>query len=348
MKYSNALRALPLLLLLSPFVSAQSPVPVRVAEVQVAPMTDRVEALGTARAWEFVSVRANQTERVTGIHFESGQRVEAGALLVELNHAEQKAELAGARASLTRHLRDRERLEQLVARKLATQEQLDAASTLVQETRARVAMLEARIEERVIRAPFAGQLGLRQISLGSLVSPSEEIAILQDISRLKLDFTLPERHLPALSGGMSIEARSQAHPGRVFLGEVLVAEARVDPQTRAFTVRARIDNREGLLLPGMLLRVQLITNPRNALSIPEAALVPLANQQSVYVLEARDGGQVVRRQTVELGRRGEGRVEVISGLSPGERVVTRGTQYLQDGRAVTAQTEDRAAEVGQR
>ncbi|SHF74718.1 membrane fusion protein, multidrug efflux system [Microbulbifer donghaiensis] len=328
------------LLFLPPALLAQSagPVPVRTALVQEQEVANRLEALGTARAWEFVSIRASETEQVTRIAFESGQKVKAGDLLVELNHAEELAELAGARASLERYQRDAERLQRLERDKLATREQLDAASTLVAETRARIAALEARIADRVIRAPFDGQLGLRNISLGTLVSPTTEIATLQDLARLKLDFTLPERQLPLIDGGMAIQARSQAHPGRVFPGEVMLVEARVDPQTRAFTVRAQLDNRDGLLKPGMLLTVEIISEQRQALTIPEAALVPLADTQSVYVLERGEAGQVARLRQVTLGRRFPGRVEVLSGLSADEQVVTRGTLHIRDGQAVVAES----------
>ncbi|WP_323845792.1 efflux RND transporter periplasmic adaptor subunit [Microbulbifer magnicolonia] len=327
------------LLFLPPALLAQSggPVPVRIEPVQEQQIDNRLEALGTAKAWESVSIRASETEQITRIAFESGQRVKAGDLLVELSHAEEKAELAGARASLERYQRDAERLQRLERDKLATREQLDAASTLVAETRARIAALEARIADRVIRAPFDGQLGLRNISLGTLVSPTTEIVALQDISRLKLDFTLPERQLPLIDGGMAIRARSQAHPGRVFRGEVMLVEARVDPQTRAFTVRAQLDNRDGLLKPGMLLTVEIVSDQRQALTIPEAALVPLADTQSVYVLEGSEAGQVARLRQVELGRRFPGRVEVLSGLGADDRVVTRGTLHIRDGQAVVAE-----------
>ncbi|WP_237068528.1 efflux RND transporter periplasmic adaptor subunit [Microbulbifer guangxiensis] len=313
-------------------------VPVRTAEVRLEPVATPIEALGTARAWEYVSVRATETERIARINFDSGQRVQAGDVLVELNHGEEKAELAGVRASLERHRRDLERLQRLVRNKLATREQLDAAETLVAETRARLQALEARIEDRIIRAPFAGQLGLRDVSVGSLVSPSEEITTLQDIRQLKLDFTVPERQMPAVQGGMPIRAVSRAFPERVFHGEVMIAEARVDSQTRAFTVRARLDNPDELLKPGMMLVVTIVSDQREALTIPEAALIPLADNQWVYVLEPADDGFVARKRQVKLGQRYPGKVEVLEGLSRGERVVTRGTLHLQDGKPVVEQS----------
>ncbi|AOS96690.1 Multidrug resistance protein MdtA precursor [Microbulbifer aggregans] len=317
----------------------------RTAEVVQESVATPIEALGTARAWEHVAVRASETERITRIHFESGQRVKTGEILVELSHGEEKAELAGARASLERHRRDLERLQRLVRDKLATREQLDAAETLVAETRARVQALEAQIEDRIIRAPFSGQLGLRNVSVGSLVSPSEEITTLQDIRQLKLDFTVPERQMPAVEGGMPIRAVSRAYPERVFQGEVMIAEARVDTQTRAFTVRARLDNADELLKPGMMLAVTIVSDQREALTIPEAALIPLADNQWVYVLEPAGEGLVARKRQVKLGQRYPGKVEVLEGLSRGERVVTRGTLHLQDGKPVVEQS---AEELTQR
>ncbi|WOX04261.1 efflux RND transporter periplasmic adaptor subunit [Microbulbifer pacificus] len=318
------------------------PVPVRTAAVEQEQISNPIEALGTANAWEFVSLRAAVTEHISRIAFESGQQVKAGDVLVELSHAEELAELAGARATLQRHQRDAQRLRGLAGKNLVTREQLETADTQVAETRALIDGLQARIDDRIIRAPFSGQLGLRNISLGSLVTPTTEITTLQDIARLKLDFTVPERQLSAIDGGMAIEAVSQAHPGQVFNGEVMIVEARVDPQTRAFTARARIDNPDGRLKPGMLLRVRIISDPRDALTIPEAALVPLAGDQSVFVVEQTQGGHVVRQREVQLGHRYPGKVEVLAGLSRGEQVVTRGTLHIRDGQAVEVQTESEA------
>lgn len=337
-----------LLALLSPTpLQAQSgpdsaPVPVRTAAVALEQISNPVEALGTANAWESVSVRAGVTEHISRIAFESGQRVKAGDVLVELSHAEELAELARARATLQRFERDEKRLRGLVGKNLTTREQLEVAETQVAETRALIDGLQARIDDRILRAPFAGQLGLRNISLGSLVSPTTEITTLQDISRLKLDFTIPERQLSAIAGDMAIEAVSQAYPERVFNGEVMIVESRVDPQTRAFTVRARLDNPDGELKPGMLLRVRIISDPREALTIPEAALVPQAGDQSVFVVANTQGGHVVQRREVEIGHRYPGKVEVLTGLSQGEQVVTRGTLNIRDGQAVAVQADSEA------
>jgi len=337
-----------LLALFPPLLQAQSgpgdsPVPVRAAPVKLEQISNPVEALGTARAWEFVSLRAGVTEHISRIAFDSGQRVKAGDVLVELSHGEELAELAGARATLQRNERDAKRLRGLVKKNLTTREQLEAAETQVAETRALIDGLQARIDDRIIRAPFAGQLGLRNISVGSLVTPTTEITTLQDISRLKLDFTVPERQLSAISGGMAIEAVSQAHPERVFKGEVMIVEARVDPQTRAFTVRARLDNPDGRLKPGMLLRVKVISQPREGLTIPEAALVPMAGDQSVFVAEKTEAGHVVQRRQVQIGQRYEGKVEILSGLSQGDLVVTRGTLHIRDGQAVAIQSDSEAS-----
>ncbi|WGL15661.1 efflux RND transporter periplasmic adaptor subunit [Microbulbifer bruguierae] len=320
-----------------------TPVPVRAATVELEQISNPVEALGTARAWEFVSLRAGVTEHISRIHFASGQRVKAGDVLVELSHGEELAELAGARATLQRYERDAKRLRGLVGKNLSTREQLEAAETQVAETRALIDGLQARIDDRIIRAPFDGQLGLRNISVGSLATPTTEITTIQDIDRLKLDFTVPERQLSAIQGGMKIEAVSQAHPERIFNGEVMIVEARVDPQTRAFTVRGRLDNPDGQLKPGMLLRVRIISNPREALTIPEAALVPLAGEQSVFVVKKTEGGHMVQRRKVQIGHRYLGKVEVLAGLSQGEQVVTRGTLNIRDGQAVSLPAENGAA-----
>jgi membrane fusion protein (multidrug efflux system) len=183
----------------------------------------------------------------------------------------------------------------------------------------------------VITAPFDGILGLRQVSPGSLVTPGTPIATLDDISLIKLDFQVPERFLAVLAKGQEVTARSGTYPDREFDGRVTSVDSRVDPVTRSVTARAEIPNRDRLLRPGMLMSVQVFLQPRQAIVVPEIAVVQVGTESFVYRVKA-DG--TVERAVIALGSRRQGAVEVTSGLSAGERIVVEGTVKLREGARV--------------
>ena len=185
----------------------------------------------------------------------------------------------------------------------------------------------------MIRAPFAGRVGLRRVSVGSLISPGTVITTLDDTSTIKLDFTVPETFLPVVKPGLEIAARSVAYPEESFLGKVSSVDSRVDPATRSVTVRALLPNPEGLLKPGMFLTTRLSRGAIDALLVPEQALVPEGGEMFVFV--AKDG--VAEKRRIRIGERRVGDVQVVEGLASGELVVTEGTQKLRNGAAVTLQ-----------
>ena len=193
----------------------------------------------------------------------------------------------------------------------------------------------ARLDDRLIRAPFPGRLGFRQVSPGELVTPGSVITTLDDISVIKQDFSIPEVHLNLVREGMHLVAASSAFPGTTFDAEVRTVGSRIDAITRAATVRAYIDNRELILRPGMLLTVHLTTAEREALMVPEMALVQRASQAYVYRIE--EG--TARLVPVQHGLRRSGWVEIINGLSEGEPVVAEGVIKVRDGAAVTTAAE---------
>jgi membrane fusion protein (multidrug efflux system) len=187
------------------------------------------------------------------------------------------------------------------------------------------------VADRTITAPFAGVLGLRQVSLGALVAPGTVITTLDDDSTIKLDFTLPEAALSAIAQGQAISATSDAWPGVAFDGHIADIDSRVDPETRAVRVRAELPNSDGRLRQGMLLRVRVQLPTRQALVLPELAVQQEAEQSSVFRVGA-DGK--VEQVPVKLGTRREGVVEVVSGLKAGDRVVVEGTVKLHPGSTV--------------
>jgi membrane fusion protein, multidrug efflux system len=289
---------------------------------------DRVEALGTLRASESVTLSATLTETVSAIHFDDGDRVEAGQVLVEMTSAEEHALLVEAQSTLAEANRQYRRVESLAAQGTAAKSLLDERRREWETARARLAGIEARLGDRIIRAPFAGVVGLRQVSVGTLVTPGDLISTLDDDATMKLDFAVPSVFLGTLRPGLAISATSAAFPERRFTGSVAAIDSRVDPVTRAVTVRAALPNPERLLKPGMLMQVVLSKDPRDAVIIPEKALMPLGDRQYVLVVGA---DAKVERREIRIGTRRAGEVELLEGMVAGERVVTDGTLKLRPG-----------------
>lgn len=290
-----------------------------------------VEALGTARANESIEVRPVITATLMAVHFEEGQYVESGTVLAELENVEPWSELAAARANLAESEAQYRRLSELYKTNVVAQSEVAEITARREADLASVAAAEARLAHTVIKAPFSGRLGLRRVSVGSLVGPDTVITTLDDTNAIKLDFDVPEVYLSLLQSGLDVSARSAAYPGRLFAGEVASVDTRVDPVSRTITVRALLDNEERLLRPGMFLTVSLLRQDLQALMVPEQAIVPERSQQFVWVV---DDANVARLREVRTGRRRPGQVEILGGLVAGERVIIEGTQKARAGQAV--------------
>jgi membrane fusion protein (multidrug efflux system) len=311
-----------------------TPPATRVIAAAVMPVQwrDSIEALGTTRANESVTITAKVSEIVRKVAFESGDVVEAGAVLVDLSSGAQLAGLEEARAAYQEAERQLTRQQELADRQLIAVSQIDTQRAARDAARARMNVVRAALSDRVITAPFAGVLGLRQVSPGSLVTPGTPIATLDDISVIKLDFSVPERFLAVLARGQDIAARSETYPDRAFEGKVTSVDSRIDPVTRSIAVRAEIQNPELLLRPGMLMAVQLFQEPRDTLAIPEIAVLQVGMDSFVYRVTAEETAE---RVPVELGARRKGEVEIVRGLTAGERIVTEGAVKLRDGARVS-------------
>ncbi|MCH8082005.1 MAG: efflux RND transporter periplasmic adaptor subunit [Proteobacteria bacterium] len=315
--------------------------PVIVQKVSLYLFADIIEAIGTARANESLTLTAQISDTVQKVHFTDGTEVEAGTILVTLTNAEELANVSGALASYTEARQQFERTKPLVDKGALSQASMDAATRDLDEATARLNAARARAGDYVITAPFAGLLGLRQVSPGTLVSPGTEITTLDDITIIKLDFSIPERFISILRPGQEIAAKAAAYPDMEFRGIVKTINSRVNPVTRAVAVRAEIDNRERYLRPGMLLTVDLVSNLKEALSVPEKSLIPVGGSQFVFVVGEDNK---VERIEIEVGRRYGNRVEVLSGLKAGDRIVISGLLRLGPGMAVRVLGEEAAPE----
>lgn len=306
--------------------------PVRAAFAKAAPAVDEASAIGTLRADEAVTIRPEIAGRIAEIRFKEGQRVARGAVLVRLDQAEYAAVLASSRAQAGLDRQRLERAEDLFRKTFISQQALDEARANYVRSSAKQREDEARLAKTVIRAPFAGVAGLRQVSAGAFVAAGTDIARLEKIDALKLDFRLPETLVGRLKPGQSVRVQLDAYGERRFPGKVYAIEPAVDEATRTVLVRARVPNAERKLRPGMFARVwaQLAVR-ENAVWVPEQAIVPRG--QDSYVFRVEDGkAELVKVQT---GVRKVGEVEIVRGIAAGDQVVTEGTQRLGPGSAVT-------------
>ena len=302
-----------------------------VAPVKLQSFPLAAEALGNARANESVDIRPKITATLTTISFEEGQNVVAGDILVELDNLEPAADLAAAKATLVDSEARYQRSLELFRTNVGSESQLlqDEAKKIADE--AMVTVMEARLAYTVVRAPFDGRIGLRRVSVGSLVGPDTIITTIDDTATIKLDFDLPEVYLSRLQPGLTVKARSAAWPDELFSGTVASVDTRVDPISRTIKVRSLLQNDEGYLRPGMFLTVTLLNENVNALVIPEQALIPERNVQSVFVVGENE---VAELRQVKIGRRRPGEVEILDGLEKGDRVIVDGTQKARNGQPV--------------
>jgi membrane fusion protein, multidrug efflux system len=293
-------------------------------------LAPEVEAVGTALARESVDITSRWANTVTALRFTEGQDVRRGTVLVEFDSAQVRAELAVARAALAESSSQFKRSRELFATQALSQAQLDQIEATNLANQARVGAALARLADTVIRAPFDGRTGLRRVSQGAFVTPGTVITTLDDIAVIKLDFTVPQAVAANLQAGLAVQASDAGHGDRQVEGRIETLDSRVDPVTRAITVRALLPNRDGAIRPGTFMSVRLQGVAAPALVVPEAALVPERGVDYLFVVV---DGRVAQRK-VSIGRRQPGRVEITAGLAAGERVVVEGTQKVRDGTPV--------------
>ena len=296
--------------------------------------TDEIRVLGVARGRRSVNITASTSELITRVLFTDGQRVAAGTPLVELQAREEDAGIIEARAQVAQAQRQFDRYKTLADRGIAPRVTAEDAGTALATAQASLTAALARRGDRLIRAPFAGVLGLSSVTAGTLVSPGGIITTLDDIDIVRVDFPVPERYLGVLRPGTPITATIDAYGDEVFGGRIALIDTRVNEQTRAVTARAEIPNPGARIRPGMAVRVAVQQGQRSAPAAPEAAVQYEGDGAFVYRIARGDGGSTAQRVEVEAGAVEGGYVEILSGLNVGDRVVGSGLNRIQPGAPV--------------
>ncbi len=307
------------------------PVVVEAAAVATTNLTDDALAVGSVLANEAVILRPEISGRVAQIRFAEGQRVRRGDALIELDDSVPRAELAQAEAQLALARSNFERTRDLAQQRFVSESAQDQAASALKVQDAAKVLAQTKLAKSVIRAPFDGVIGVRQIAIGDYVKEGQDLVPIQDTATVKTEFRVPERYLAQLKAGQRIELESDALAARRFGARVDFVDPKVDANARSVLVRARVANADGALRPGMFVRVRLIFEQRpQALTVPEEAIVPGqapgAGGSRNYVYRVVGSGDQTRavRTEVELGLRRDAAVEVLRGLAAGDRVVTAG------------------------
>ncbi len=303
-------------------------VPVEAATVSQETLVRSIVAVGSLLANESVILRPEIEGKVVKIHFNEGERVKQGDLLVSLDDSIYKAELRQADARLKLSEANTRRINSLRKKGLSNEQEEDQAVSELGVNKASRVLASTRLQKMSIHAPFDGTIGLRRTSEGDYLASGQDIVTLINSNPIKLEFRIPEIYLSEIAVGQTVDARVDAFRGETFSGEVYAIAPEVDVGGRSFMVRARIPNDDNRLVPGLFAQVELVLERKdNALLVPEAALMPAGDKQYVYRIV--DGK--ASRSEVVLGLRQGDRVEVLSGLEPGARVITAGQMKIMDG-----------------
>ena len=315
------------------FIAKMAPPPAPVAAVQATlkNMPRYLEGIGTLQASRQVTVAPEVAGRVTAIMFEAGQKVNAGDPLVQIYDAPDRADLANFQAQERLAQVNLGRARTLAAKEFGSKQAEDQAQMALDQAHAGIARTNAVIVQKLVRAPFAGELGIRQVNLGQYLNPGNPIATLTDLDTMFVDFTLPEQASAELKVGQTVDLAIDAFPGRTFVGKLTTVEPQIDPQTRAIKVEATIPNPDHALRPGMFASAKVVLPPqKDVVTVPETAVEYTPYGTSVYIVkevgkDAKGEPKYIASQSfVKLGERRNGDVAVLSGLKAGELVASSG------------------------
>jgi membrane fusion protein (multidrug efflux system) len=317
----------------------QPPQTVSAAKVEAKTWTPSISAIGTAKAANGVELAFEIAGIVSEIKFKANQNVKQGEVLVQLDDTVERADIQDVQANVKTAESSFERAKTLSTRGYGTEANLDQASALLAAARSRLARLQATIEQKALKAPFSGVIGIPRIDVGQYLQPGTVIASFQDLSSMKVDFTVPEQRASEINLGQ--EVRIGTTEGNLpFKGRVTGKDPRVDPKTRLVSVQALVeDNKDGAVLPGQFLHVEVILPEQpNVMTVPQTAVIASLYGDYVYTIdqEEKQGQQVqvVKQVFVKTGRRRGGALEIVSGVNPGQQVVASGQNKLQSGATV--------------
>lgn len=313
----------------------QPPATIATSTVQQESWQPSLSAVGSMVAVNDVYVTNEVPGKVARIQFESGQHVKDGEVLLQLDDEVDRAELAGLQAELGLAEVQFNRASRLVQERTLSQSDYDEAKARLESARANVESKRALIAKKTIRAPFSGLLGIRRVDLGQYLAAGSDIALLQSLDPIYVDYTLPERFLADIDVDQAIELKVQAYPDEVFHGRIEALNPGIDPGTRSVNIRAILDNPNRLLRPGMFAEVRTLLPRRNSvLTLPQQAITYAPYGNSVFVVTEAEGQKVVQRRQVKTGTVRDGRIEIAEGLQEGDEVVSAGQNKLRNGQPV--------------
>jgi membrane fusion protein (multidrug efflux system) len=310
---------------------AAGPLPVRAHITKYEVLDNKVLTTGTVLANEEVELKSEASGKITNIFFREGSYVKAGDLLVKINDADLQAQLQSAKSRLKLQEDTEYRQKQLLEKEAISQEDYDMTANQLQVNQAEVELIKAQIDKTEIHAPFSGVIGLRNVSEGSFVSNTTTIASLQNINPIKIDFSIPERYSSMVEVGDEINFSISGN-NKNFVGKVYAIEPKIDPVTRTLQIRALCPNTGREILPGSFANINLVLKKiENAILIPSEALIPDIKGQKVFIF--RDGKAIPQR--VETGIRTDQNVQLTSGVTEGDTIITSGMLQLRPGASVT-------------
>ncbi|MDZ7789199.1 MAG: efflux RND transporter periplasmic adaptor subunit [Xanthomonadales bacterium] len=301
-----------------------------------------IRAVGSFKATNGVNLTTELGGIVRSLEFENGAYVEAGEVLARLDVDADEAQLAALRAARDLAESERDRLRRLRRQNSVSESELDQAESRFRQAAAEVDAQQARIDQKILRAPFDGYLGIRRVDLGEYIAPGTPIVPLRAIAPIFMNFTLPERHLPNVETGARVTVTTDAWPNEPFEGVVTSVEGSMNEQTRSFLVQATFENADMRLRPGMFASaVVRWGEPRDVLMVPQTAVSFNPYGNSVYVIGGEEGDLSVERRLVQTGERRGDMVAVTDGLEAGDRVATSGLLKLSNGTSVEINNEIR-------
>lgn len=312
----------------------QQPATVSTVEAKPVTWTPVIEAIGTLNAGQGVDLTVESAGVVKEVLFQPNTQVAAGALLLRLDDVVQQAELEAARTQADLERGNLARAKGLTNRGVATSASLDQTQAAAQAAEAQLARAQALLDQRQLTAPFAGTIGLSRVEIGQYVAPGTIIATLQDLSTIRVDFSLPEQDLPKLAIGQKIDVRIEGLD-QAFSGSITGIDPRVDPATRLVSLRGLLTDPQGKLTPGQFVRINVALPPEEGvIALPQTVVSTSLYGDYVYVVRPSeaDAAQLqVQQVFVQPGRRSGGVVEIVAGVSPGDQVVTAGQNRLSNG-----------------